>query len=130
MTSMDEDDMLISEAIQSIENIDDIQFTPCYLPYTYSRVRQILREDFALDMITNKGGYKANRYRNFCTYKLVFIDSGEEYANDVTLHQLRFCLAKLRYPLRSKPPSPSYDKSGRRIGCLEFLKAINMTDKV
>lgn len=117
------------EYFEDLEGVTEVTFRPHYLPYTYSRVRQILRDDYQLDMITNRGGYKANRYRDFCTYKLVYLDSREVYEESVTLHQLRYCLAKQGYPLRSKPPRTTYDKKGRRMGCIKFLEAIGMSDE-
>ena len=98
---------------------ESIVFTPVYQYYSYHRVRQLLREEYNLDMITNHGGYKANRYRDFCTYKLVWLDSGEVYADKVTLHQLRRCLAKDRMPLH---------QSKRRKGCERFLQIVNALD--
>lgn len=117
---IDDDEVVYDEDIAYfLENckLEDIVFTLPYETYSYWRARQLLREEFGVDMISLHGGYKANRYRQYLSYKLVLIESGETVAERVNLHQIRRFLAKYRFPLHEP-------KTKRRQACVRFLEAV------
>lgn len=98
-------------------NLENIVITPVYLPYSHWRVKELFREKYGIAVNAIYGGYKANRYRDCLTYRLTWIDSGEEVVSGINLYQMRCFLAKQRFPLHEP-------KISRNQGCVRFLEAL------
>lgn len=109
----DEDDEIILEDF----DLEGFAFTPVYLPYSHWRVKELFREKYGIEVAAIYGGYKANRYRDCLTYRLTWLDTGEEIVSGINLYQMRCFLAKQRFPLR-EPENP------RNQGCVRFLEAL------
>ena len=79
-------------------NLEDFTLTPAYIPYSYFRAKNLLKEEFGIDMITRQG-YKIDRYRGHRTYRLVWIATGEVINCCIDLYQIRCFLSNYRFPL-------------------------------
>lgn len=125
----DDDEIILDEELQAyIEKGDfsGLKFAHSYLPYSYMRARQLLRDEFGIDMITRQG-YKIDRYRGHRTYKLVWINTGEVINYCISLYQIRWFLAGYRFPLYDNSPKSLKDsyKSLRNEKAEKFLQIVN-----
>lgn len=126
MDSLEQDDMLISEALESIENVEELTFTPVYLPYSHWRIKEWFLSQ-GIELRPYYTWYKAMRYRDCQCYVLVNMYTNEiiGYERGYTLYYLRCFLAKNGVPLHSDKPKKNYRKPKRNEGCERFLQIVS-----
>lgn len=117
----DEEIIIPPECMEFLQNAtyEDIIscFRPAYQEYSHWRIKQIFRDYFGMEVLANYGGYKANRYRDCLTYRVVDIETKTIKAHRLTLYQLRFVIAKYGFPLQEP-------ETVRNLHCEEFLEII------
>lgn len=93
-----------------------------YLPYTPSRIKQIMRDDYNIELIWTCP-YKGGRYPGYRRkYSLVDITTKTTVKTWVSLDDLRYFLAPLGYPLKAP-------KIKRNPKCDLFLEAVKAAEK-
>lgn len=87
------------EAI-SFEEGAGIHLVPAYLPYTYWRIVEILRDYYNMELIKYRA-YKEGRYPGYkCRYALKNKETGERIGGNIHLDDLRVFFARKEIPLK------------------------------
>lgn len=109
-----EDDVIdLSEVTGWIQKYD-------YLPYTFHRIKRILKEYFGVHLYPI-GGYKCNRVPNYHQhYWVVSDETNEILIEDVTLDSLRYFFAGMNIPLLDEHSAGQ--KSNRNPGAARFME--------
>ena len=94
-----------------------------YLPYSHWRIKQLMMEQYGIELEYIHPGYKGGRYPGYVnSYRLKWADTGEIINPRVKLESLRYFLAREGHPLH--PP-----KVKRNPGCVAFLEAVETLRK-
>ena len=89
-----------------------------YLPYSHQRIKQLLMEQYGIELEYIHPGYKGGRYPGYVnSYRLKRADTGEIINPRVKLDWLRYFLAQEGHPLHEP-------KVKRNPGCVAFLKSV------
>ena len=90
-----------------------------YLPYSHQRIKELMIEEYGIELEYIHPGYKGGRYPGYVnSYRLKWADTGEIINPRVKLRALRYFLAKQGHSLY--PP-----KVQRNPRCVEFLEIVD-----
>lgn len=98
--------------------VTGIAFRYDYLPYSHWRIKELMLEQYGIELEYIHPGYKGGRYPGYVnSYRLKWADTGEIINPRVKLDWLRYFLAHEGHPLH--PPEIK-----RNPGCVAFLQAV------
>lgn len=95
-----------------------VHLVPAYLPYTYFRIVEILRDYYNMELVRCRA-YKEGRYPGYkCRYALKNKETGERIGGNIHLDDLRSFFARKEIPLKEE------DRNIKAYWFLQIVKEI------
>ena len=101
-----------------------IWLNPICLPYSYWRIKTILKDYFGWELDRIHPGYKGGRYPGYVNkYRVIDMVTKEVIHPKVTLETLRYVLTDNGFPFEEP-------KNKRKPACEAFLEAVEQHEKL
>lgn len=90
------------DEVIDLKGVTKVHLVPAYLPYTYFRIVEILRDYYNMELIRVRA-YKEGRYPGYkCRYTLKNKETGERIGGNIHLDDLRSFFARKEIPLKEE----------------------------